>query len=147
MFNFFKKLFGGEKKAKEVKKVKISSGDEQHKRRYFRIKRDIAIMSPDIPGYRTITRDISLGGVKIELSKPLPKGKIIDISLNIETARSTEAPHLKAEVVWVKQVNPRKWEAGLKFIYDSPQQKEMIEDYLNFLIETQKSFLKMDELP
>ena len=141
MWEFLRRLFRREDK------VRLAQEGTTKKRRYHRIKRDIGILSPQIPGYRTVTRDISIGGVKIELMKPIPKGSVIDVSLELETTRSTEPLQLKAEVVWVRQVAPRRWEAGLKFIYQSPEQKEEIESYLKYLMETQAQFYQGKDLP
>ncbi len=139
--------FFGKKKEekKEEKKQKIQAGQEvSPQRQYARINRDVGIISPDIPGYKAITRDISIGGAKITTSKPLPKGKIIKIGLELEI--SNKPFELSAEVVWTKEVEPnKKYEAGLKFIYSNPEQQQQIEKYILYILETQSNWYKTIE--
>ncbi len=138
LFNFFKK----DKNLKEQKEQKEEK-EPVYKRQYVRINRDIGVLSKDIPGYKTITRDISLGGAKIEISKPIPKGKIIDITLDLETGKSLS---LKAEITWIKEVEYlKKYELGLKFIYDNPNQQQEVEKYILYIIETQSNWYKSIE--
>ncbi len=132
-------LFSFFKKPKEQKELK-SKDELDYKRQYVRLNRDVGVLSNEIPGYKTVTRDISLGGAKIEVSKPIPKGKIIDIKLELETGKTVA---LKAEVVWIKEVEYlKKYELGLKFIYDNPTQQQQIEKYILYVIETQSNWYK-----
>jgi len=135
LFSFFKKP----KEQKEQKELQ-SKDELDYKRQYARLNRDVGVLSNEIPGYKTVTRDISLGGAKIEVSKPIPKGKIIDIKLELETGKTVS---LKAEVVWIKEVEYlKKYEVGLKFIYDNPTQQQQIEKYILYVIETQSNWYK-----
>lgn len=138
LFNFFKK----DKDIKDKKEIKgqDSKSEPAYKRQYVRLNRDIGVLSKDIPGYKTVTRDISLGGAKIEISKPIPKWKVIDISLELETGKAVS---LKAEVTWIREVEYlKKYELGLKFIYDNPNQQQEIEKYILYVIETQSNWYK-----
>lgn len=136
LFNFLKK----EKKEQKEKKDSEVKQEIPYKRQYVRLNRDVGVLSNDIPGYKTVTRDISLGGAKIETSKPIPKGKIIDIKLELETGKTVS---LKAEVTWIREVEYlKKYELGLKFIYDSPNQQQEIEKYILYIIETQSNWYK-----
>jgi c-di-GMP-binding flagellar brake protein YcgR len=135
LFSFFKKP----KEQKEQKELQ-SKDEVDYKRQYARLNRDVGVLSNEIPGYKTVTRDISLGGAKIEVSKPIPKGKIIDIKLELETGKTVA---LKAEVVWIKEVEYlKKYELGLKFLYDNPTQQQQIEKYILYVIETQSNWYK-----
>jgi c-di-GMP-binding flagellar brake protein YcgR len=135
LFSFFKKP----KEQKEKKELQ-SKDELDYKRQYARINRDVGVLSNEIPGYKTVTRDISLGGAKIDVSKPIPKGKIIDIKLELETGKNVA---LKAEVVWIKEVEYlKKYELGLKFLYDNPTQQQQIEKYILYVIETQSNWYK-----
>jgi c-di-GMP-binding flagellar brake protein YcgR len=135
LFSFFKKP----KEQKEQKELQYKD-EVDYKRQYVRLNRDIGVLSNEIPGYKTVTRDISLGGARIEVSKPIPKGKIIDIKLELETGKTVS---LKAEVVWIKEVEYlKKYEVGLKFIYDNPTQQQQIEKYILYVIETQSNWYK-----
>jgi len=138
LFSFFKKP----KEQKEQKELQ-SKDELDYKRQYVRLNRDVGVLSNEIPGYKTVTRDISLGGAKIEVSKPIPKGKIIDIKLELETGKTVA---LKAEVVWIKEVEYlKKYELGLKFLYDNPTQQQQIEKYILYVIETQSNWYKSIE--
>jgi c-di-GMP-binding flagellar brake protein YcgR len=135
LFSFFKKP----KEQKEQKELQ-SKDELDYKRQYARLNRDVGVLSNEIPGYKTVTRDIGLGGAKIEVSKPIPKGKIIDIKLELETGKTVA---LKAEVVWIKEVEYlKKYELGLKFVYDNPTQQQQIEKYILYVIETQSNWYK-----
>jgi c-di-GMP-binding flagellar brake protein YcgR len=135
LFSFFKKP----KEQKEQKELQ-SKDEADYKRQYARLNRDVGVLSNEIPGYKTVTRDISLGGARIEVSKPIPKGKIIDIKLELETGKTVD---LKAEVVWIKEVEYlKKYELGLKFVYDNPTQQQQIEKYILYVIETQSNWYK-----
>jgi c-di-GMP-binding flagellar brake protein YcgR len=138
LFNFFKK--GKEVKEQKEKKDSDIKQETAYQRQYIRLNRDIGVLSNDIPGYKTVTRDISLGGAKIEISKPIPKGKIIDIKLELETGKTVS---LKAEVTWIREVEYlKKYELGLKFIYNNPNQQQEIEKYILYVIETQSNWYK-----
>mgnify|MGYP000390653694 FL=1 len=138
LFSFFKKP----KEHKEQKGTQLSE-DLAYKRQFARLNRDIGVLSNEIPGYKTVTRDISLGGAKIEVSKPIPKGKIIDIKLELETGKTVA---LKAEVVWIRELEYlKKYELGLKFVYDNPTQQQQIEKYILYIIETQSNWYKSNE--
>ena len=135
LFSFFKKP----QEQKEQKELQ-SKDEFDYKRQYARLNRDVGVLSNEIPGYKTVTRDISLGGAKIEVSKPITKGKIIDIKLELETGKTVA---LKAEVVWIKEVEYlKKYELGLKFVYDNPIQQQQIEKYILYVIETQSNWYK-----
>ncbi len=136
-------------KKKEEKKDLKSQKTQENKttedpsslRQYVRINRDIAIISPEIPGYKSVIRDISLGGCKIVIPKPIPKGSIIKIGLELETLN--KPLELSAEIIWIREMESnRKYEAGLKFIYSNPEQQQQIEKYLLFILETQSNWYK-----
>jgi len=136
---FFGKKKEEKKQSKEVKKEEVTS-----LREYVRINRQISVISSDIPGYKAVTNDISVGGVKLTLSRPILKGKIIKISLDLEV--SNKPFDLEAEVMWVKEIEPnKKYEAGLRFIYSNPEQQQNIEKYILYILETQSNWYKTIE--
>lgn len=131
-------LFG---KKKGEKSKEQQQDPAIYQRQYVRINRDIGIISPDIPGYKTVTRDISLGGAKIVLSKFLAKGTIIKIAIDFEN--QDKPLELSAEIAWIKEIEPsRKYEAGLKFIYTNPEQQQKVEKYILYILETQSNWYK-----
>ncbi|MCS7244145.1 MAG: PilZ domain-containing protein [Candidatus Calescibacterium sp.] len=135
-----------EEKKKEGKSKNLESQDTNRSttRKYVRINRDIGIISPDLPGYKAVTRDISLGGAKIIISKPIKKGSIIKIGIEMET--SNKPLELSAEVVWSNELEPnKKYEVGLKFIYNNPAQQQNIEKYILYILETQSNWYKTME--
>jgi len=132
------------KKKEEKKEVKEKKEEATPIRQYTRINKQIAVISSDIPGYKAITSDISLGGLKLTLSKPLLKGKVIKIALELEI--SSKPFELEAEVMWVKEVEPnKKYEAGLRFIYANPEQQQKIEKYILYILESQSNWYKTIE--
>ncbi|MFN3994908.1 MAG: PilZ domain-containing protein [bacterium] len=138
-------FFGKKKEEKKTEKEQpVKKEDPSVFRQYVRINRDIGVISPDIPGYKAVTRDISLGGCKISTSKPIQKGKIIKIGLELEI--SNVPLELNAEVVWLKEIEPnKKYEMGLKFIYNNPEQQQKIEKYILYILETQSNWYKQIE--
>ncbi|MCX7759023.1 MAG: PilZ domain-containing protein [bacterium] len=135
-----------EEKKKDNKTQNLEKQDVNHVavRKYFRINRDIGIISPDLPGYKAVTRDISLGGAKIIISKPIKKGSIIKIGIEMETAN--KPLELSAEVVWANELEPnKKYEVGLKFIYNNPAQQQNVEKYILYILETQSNWYKTME--
>lgn len=138
-------FFGRKKEEKkEEKKENLKEQNVELLRQYARVNRDIGIISEDIPGYKTITRDISLGGCRIVTTKPLKKNSIIKIGLELEI--SNKPIDLAAEVVWIKEIEPnKKYEAGLKFIYNNPDQQQKIEKYILYILETQSNWYKTIE--
>lgn len=136
---FFGKKKEEKKESKEVKKEEVTP-----LREYVRINRQISVISSDIPGYKAVTNDISVGGVKLTLSRPILKGKIIKISLDLEV--SNKPFDLEAEVMWVKEIEPnKKYEAGLRFIYYNLEQQQNIEKYILYILETQSNWYKTIE--
>jgi c-di-GMP-binding flagellar brake protein YcgR len=136
---FFGKKKEEKKESKEVKKEEVIP-----LREYVRINRQISVISSDIPGYKAVTNDISVGGVKLTLSRPILKGKIIKISLDLEV--SNKPFDLEAEVMWVKEIEPnKKYEAGLRFIYYNLEQQQNIEKYILYILETQSNWYKTIE--
>lgn len=138
-------FFGRKKEERKTQKEEnVKKEDPSTFREYARINKDIGVISPDIPGYKTVTRDISLGGCKILSSKPIQKGKIIKIGLELEI--SNVPLELNAEVVWLKEIEPnRKYEMGLKFMYTNPEQQQKIEKYILYILETQSNWYKTIE--
>ncbi|MCS7165718.1 MAG: PilZ domain-containing protein [Candidatus Calescibacterium sp.] len=129
----------GKKKGEKSKEQQ--QGPLTYQRQYVRINRDIGIISPDIPGYKTVTRDISLGGAKIVLPKFFSIGTIIKIAIDFEN--HNKPLELSAEIVWIKEIEPnRKYEAGLKFIYTNPEQQQKVEKYILYILETQSNWYK-----
>ncbi len=128
LISWFKWVFKGEQEEKK----KVSPLHER--RKYRRIPSNMVVTSYKIPDYRTITKDISFGGIRLSLSSPIPKGETVELTLEIDSKFGRRNLRLKGEVVWVKRVSPRKYEAGLKFVELSEPQKNALRTLLRELV-------------
>ena len=128
LISWFKWVFKG--KQEEQRK----SMPSHERRRYRRIPSNMVVTSYKLPDYRTITKDISFGGIRLSLSSPIPKGETVELSIEVDTQLGRRELKLKGEVVWVKRVSPRKYEAGLKFVELSEPQKNALRILLRELV-------------
>ncbi len=77
---------------------------------------------------KTQILDISEGGVRFRFSRPISSADRFYISLEISHKTTIEA---NVQLVWTHRV-PRsgEYEAGASFIYLSPQDKQLIHDFV-----------------
>ncbi len=69
---------------------------------------------------KAVTRDLSLGGARIQSAEPFELGTIL--RLNIELVRSQETVGLKGRVKWVKRdEDANVFELGVEFDHDTAQ--------------------------
>jgi hypothetical protein len=62
-----------------------------------------------------IARDLSIGGLFLESSRPLPKGTLVDLDFFVEADAREEPVHARAVVRWIRRwFRPRGM--GLEFI-------------------------------
>jgi len=78
--------------------------------------------------FYTVSKDLSLGGVKIISNRFLPKNDTLKVSINfINTVLD-----LKAKVAWCNQERMSdRYSAGLEFVETSKQSKEKLISFLN----------------
>ncbi len=125
------KLFPWRRKRETIAKNRTGvEGRTGERRKFKRFKANIIVLSKFIPGFRTVTRDISLGGMRIVLPAPLPQGSELELELDLDSKFGRKTMKVKAKVVWVRQVAPRRYEAGLKFLNLSERKKDIMISFL-----------------
>jgi c-di-GMP-binding flagellar brake protein YcgR len=71
-----------------------------------------------IETFDALTRDLSLGGVRVQADRPLDEG--VDLTLTIALARSRKFIRILGRVRWVREVEPGLFEAGIEFQHQIP---------------------------
>lgn len=96
-----------------------------------RSQRQFQVMSPDIPGYKGLTSDISSTGLRMLVPSGLTKGAVVRLCLRFDDF-SFDDVEVKAEVLWVMARQASDASVGLRFIDPSEQAKAAIEGYIGF---------------
>ncbi len=107
-------------------------------RRYPRFPCSLRVFSQQLPGYQALAKDLSEGGMKLDLSGPLEPGT--DLELKIETNRA-DWPWLDviARVMWCRQKSRGGYEAGLAFLPMHPNTVEFIRWMVSSLQSSQQA--------
>ena len=83
---------------------------------------------PEKNYFYTVSKDLSLGGVKIISNQFLPKNDTLKVSINL----IDKVLDLKAKVAWCNQERMSdRYSAGLEFVETSEQSKEKLISFLN----------------
>jgi hypothetical protein len=100
----------------------------EEKRSIARLPYIVGIMSPQVPGFRCLSHDLSSQGIRLQLDKEMPEGPI-KVRFELEDHR-LDAFDLSGQVQWC-QVNPRKgfW-AGVRFTNATPTQQAQIDKFI-----------------
>lgn len=69
------------------------------KRAIQRLPKVLGIMAKEIPGFKTVTFDLSENGVRIVVPEPLPVGATLIFNLDLDDAR-IEPMKLQGEILW-----------------------------------------------
>ncbi len=78
--------------------------------------------------FYTVSKDLSLGGVKVLTDDSIPKGKVIKVNINL----IDEVLNLKAKVIWCnKEKMPKRHSVGLLFVEATNPVKEKLFEFLN----------------
>lgn len=75
----------------------------------------LRVLSPDLPGYRGVTVDFSLGGLQLETSKELKLGHVIALRIEPDDAEMG-ALECQARVAWVAHRGRTTVAHGLEFV-------------------------------
>ena len=80
------------------------------------------------------TKNLSLGGVGLDLDRQIPEGATVLVSLHLVIDdvedEATEPLELVARVVWCHEVTPERYEAGLEFQEVSDSQHARLRHFL-----------------
>ena len=83
---------------------------------------------PERNYFYTVSKDLSLGGVKIISNQFLPKNDTIKVSINL----IDKVLNLKARVAWCNQEKMSdRYSTGLEFVETNKQSKEKLISFLN----------------
>jgi hypothetical protein len=74
--------------------------------------------SEGIEAFDAFTRDLSLGGVRVQTDRPLETG--VELTLTITLSKSRQLIRIHGRVRWVKEIEPGLFEAGIEFLHEIP---------------------------
>ena len=90
-------------------------------RRSERIPIGIRCLSQQLPGFRSVTIDLSLHGAQLQCEGPLEVGSVLDITFELELSDLPKLT-LRAVAIWSVQEDRRKaFKAGVEFTEQHPQ--------------------------
>lgn len=106
----------------------------EHARHDVAVSAEVLLGEDRIPG---LTRNLSMGGVGLELARALPEHAQLVVNLflvedGIEDAMSPSM-NIKATVIWTAESAPGRWEAGLRFVQLQSEQAKLIHGFLKRL--------------
>jgi c-di-GMP-binding flagellar brake protein YcgR len=87
--------------------------------------------------FTAITRDISEGGVGLELDRPLPEGTELGINLflvidDVEDERS-QPLRVRGFVAWCAERDEAEWAAGIRFAEVAANQQQWLKQFLTYV--------------
>lgn len=111
--------------------AKQAEEDYSERRKHYRLKRALPIVSKNIDGYKALTANISTGGVMLDggAARDIKKGDVINLRLELDDSTS-EPMFLKAEVCWVTAGGKSKMNMGVEFIDLSETERKLIANYI-----------------
>jgi Tfp pilus assembly protein PilZ len=71
-----------------------------------------------IETFGAFTRDLSLGGVRVQTDRPFDEG--VELTLTITLSRSQQIIKIRGRVRWAREVEPGLFEAGIEFVHQIP---------------------------
>ncbi len=71
-----------------------------------------------IETFGAFTRDLSLGGVRVQTDRPFDEGA--ELTLTITLSRSRQNIKIRGRIRWVREVEPGLFEAGIEFVHQIP---------------------------
>ena len=81
-----------------------------------------------IETFDAFTRDLSLGGVRVQTDRPFDEG--VEITLTITLSRSRQIIRIRGLVRWAREVEPGLFEAGIEFQHQIPGSVMSLIDHL-----------------
>ncbi len=64
------------------------------------------------------TRDLSMGGVRVQTDRPFDAG--VELTLSITLSKSRQIIRIRGRVRWAREVEPGLFEAGIEFLHQIP---------------------------
>ncbi|KPK97354.1 MAG: hypothetical protein AMJ95_09365 [Omnitrophica WOR_2 bacterium SM23_72] len=118
--------------------MRIFEGRIRERRRYPRINDCLRVnyqIANDIPHANCVTRDISEGGVRLNLYQKVSTGTIL--KLGIDLRDHAELAWAIGRVVWTKETPAKDYpyEAGIEFYFFSPSFRSRIQNHIQILRE------------
>lgn len=106
----------------------------QHPRHDVAVSAELLLGDERLPA---LTRNLSMGGVGLELRRALPEQAQVVVNLflvedGIEDAMSPSM-NIRAVVVWTAEADEGRWEAGLRFTQLQAAQAKLIHGFLKQL--------------
>lgn len=95
-----------------------------------RSRRQFQVMSPDIPGYKAITSDVSRSGLRLQVPEALAAGARLRLTLRFDDF-AYEDVSVTAEVLWTT-ARTNDHLAGVRFIDLTDAARDTIGAYLDF---------------
>jgi hypothetical protein len=98
-----------------------------------RIEKTLRVLSPQIPGYSAMTRNVSVHGLCFALAAPFPIGTLIDLEMDLD-ASGTQPLRLRVEIRWAApDTNGKQHLVGGKFLSITPAGKRALNHFLQGL--------------
>jgi hypothetical protein len=100
-----------------------------------RIDKMLRVLSPHIPGYAAMTRNVSSTGLCLVLGEAFPIGTLVELEMDLD-ASGTEPLKLRVETRWSApdSTNGKQHLVGGKFLSITPAQRRALNHFLEGLI-------------
>lgn len=86
----------------------------------------------ELPNFKGVTTDLSMAKARLELDAPLPLGKTLDLTLELDDHRLPQVG-VRCEVISCGPLPLGKTEVGVRWILLDPRHEPMLEAYLKRL--------------
>ncbi len=105
-------------------------GEERRRFPRVRISVEVGGKHSDGPLTKVNSFDISVGGIRLFLPRKLPKGKVIELEINLPF----QAVIARGQVVWTKETETEEgkfFQTGIQFTEMNPTDKARIEAFIH----------------
>ena len=107
-----------------------------------RYERVLRVMSPAIPGYMTVTIDLSVSGMKVKLTQPLEVGQQIPWQVEFDDHNMAKLG-LTGEVRWCRPIEGG-YTAGIQFVEVNKATYSRLVHFVNWLSQMERGVIKDD---
>jgi len=88
----------------------------------------LRVLSPDLPGYRGVTVDFSLGGLQLEAASELKRGQIVLLRIEPDDA-GLRAVECQGRVAWAVRRGRTTVAHGIEFVDLSPETRAQVQAF------------------